>query len=103
MDQLRIDVDFPSPDAASQVGLLHKEIVRKAMIYKLYQVDEEGDADKFGEELKQQCEENKLRLPDVFDKVTLTGDSLLHVAADLGQERMVERVAVIRERGGTER
>ncbi|KAG4390417.1 hypothetical protein GLYMA_06G294200v4 [Glycine max] len=92
MDQLRIDVDFPSPDAASQVGLLHKEIVRKAMIYKLYQVDEEGDADKFGEELKQQCEENKLRLPDVFDKVTLTGDSLLHVAADLGQERMVEMI-----------
>ncbi|KAL3017398.1 hypothetical protein AAZX31_06G275300 [Glycine max] len=87
MDQLRIDVD-----TASQVGLLHKEIVGKAMIYKLYEAVKEGHGANFFLVLKQQCEENKLRLSDVFDKVTLAGDSLLHVAADLGKEMIVGRI-----------
>lgn len=87
MDQLRIDVD-----TASQVGLLHKEIVGKAMIYKLYEAVKEGHGASFVMVLKQQSEENKLRLSDVFDKVTIAGDSLLHVAADLGKEMIVGRI-----------
>ncbi|KRH55980.2 hypothetical protein GLYMA_06G294100v4 [Glycine max] len=92
MAERRINVDFPSPDAASQVGLLHKEIVGKTMIYKLSEAVEEGDGANFVMVLKQQSEENKLRLSDVFDKVTIAGDSLLHVAADLGKEMIVGRI-----------
>ena len=62
MAERRINVDFPSPDAASQVGLLHKEIVGKVMIYELYKAVEIGNVDNFVEVLKQQCIESKVPL-----------------------------------------
>ena len=52
----------------------------------------EGDGANFVMVLKQQSEEDKLRLSDVFDKVTIAGDSLLDVAADLGKEMIVGRI-----------
>ncbi|KAH1221018.1 putative ankyrin repeat protein [Glycine max] len=81
MEDLK-NMQFPSPDAASQVGLLHKEIVGKVMIYELYKAVEIGNVDNFVEVLKQQCIE-----------ITLAGDSLLHVAADLGKEEITELIA----------
>ncbi|KAK7342267.1 hypothetical protein VNO80_25213 [Phaseolus coccineus] len=84
---------FQSEDAASE--LLHKDLVgkKKVMVSELFNaVDGNGNVDNFVDALQRVCEERKVGLSGVFDEVTCAGDSLLHVAADKGRERIVELI-----------
>ncbi|QCD87772.1 receptor-interacting serine/threonine-protein kinase 4 [Vigna unguiculata] len=84
---------FQSDDAASQ--LLHKDLVgkKKVMVSELFNaVAENGNVDNFVDVLQRVCEGRKVPLNGVFDQVTCAGDSLLHVAADKGRERIVELI-----------
>ncbi|XP_054779656.1 uncharacterized protein LOC129287498 isoform X1 [Prosopis cineraria] len=66
-----------------------------SMFYKLYKAirDREKDADGFVSLLKSTCTVNKVDLATIFNNVTPTGDSLLHVAAEFGREEVVELIA----------
>ncbi|RZB75343.1 Protein ACCELERATED CELL DEATH 6 [Glycine soja] len=82
--------------AASQPRpLLHKELVgeKKVMNSEFNEAVEKGDMDNFVNVLEQVCRERNLPLSAVFDQVTWTGDSLLHVAADKGKQDIVELIA----------
>ncbi|KAG5119004.1 hypothetical protein JHK82_033424 [Glycine max] len=82
--------------AASQPRpLLHKELVgeKKVMNSEFNEAVEKGDMDNFVNVLEQVCRERNLPLSAVFDQVTWTGDSLLHVAADKGKQHIVELIA----------
>ncbi|KAK7404980.1 hypothetical protein VNO78_06082 [Psophocarpus tetragonolobus] len=94
MEELK-NTQFSSQDAASQQGLLHKELVgkKKVMISEVYKAVEKGDVDNFVDVLKQQCAQRKLPLSDIFEHVTGTGDSLLHVAVALGKEHIAEIIS----------
>ncbi|XP_054781935.1 protein ACCELERATED CELL DEATH 6-like [Prosopis cineraria] len=63
--------------------------------YKLYKSvrDRDEDADCFVSHLKAECTVNKVDLATIFNNVTPTGDSLLHVAAEFGREEVVELIA----------
>ncbi|XP_054781934.1 protein ACCELERATED CELL DEATH 6-like [Prosopis cineraria] len=65
------------------------------VFYKLYKAvcDREKDADGFVSLLKSECTVNKVDLATLFNNVTPTGDSLLHVAAEFGREEVVELIA----------
>ena len=69
--------------AASQRRLQHKELVgeNKAITSELNEAVENGDMDSFVNVLGK-----------VLDQVTWTGDSLLHLAANLGKEKTVELI-----------
>ncbi|CAJ1978942.1 unnamed protein product [Sphenostylis stenocarpa] len=84
---------FQSQDAASE--LLHKDLVgrKKVMVSELLNaVVENGNVDNFVDELERVCEGRKVPLKGVFDQATCAGDSLLHVAADKGRERIAELI-----------
>ncbi|KAL2328238.1 hypothetical protein Fmac_021665 [Flemingia macrophylla] len=85
---------FSSADPASQPGLMHKELVlhKNVMISELYKAVENENVDNFVDVLGQVCERRKLPLRDIFDEVMVTGDSLLHVAAYLGREKIAELI-----------
>ncbi|XP_028787326.1 protein ACCELERATED CELL DEATH 6-like [Neltuma alba] len=65
------------------------------MYYELYQAarDENEDADGFVHVLEQICEKNHVDLATIFNHVTPTGDSLLHVAAEHGSEQVLCLIA----------
>ncbi|KAL2326970.1 hypothetical protein Fmac_020397 [Flemingia macrophylla] len=88
------NAQFPGADAASQLGLMHQELVmhRNVMISELYKAVENGNVDSFVHVLRQVWEQRELPLRDIFDE-TVTRDSLLHVAAyDMGRERIAELI-----------
>ncbi|KAG4967707.1 hypothetical protein JHK87_033358 [Glycine soja] len=93
MEELN-NTQFSSQDAASQQELLHKELVGEkiVLIPELYKAVEEGNVNKFLDVLEQECKQRKLNLSVIFEQVTETGDSLLHVAADKGKEKIVELI-----------
>jgi len=93
MEELK-NTQFSSQDAASQQELLHKELVGEkiVLIPELYKAVEEGNVNKFLDVLEQECKQRKLNLSVIFEQVTETGDSLLHVAADKGKEKIVELI-----------
>ncbi|XP_028787332.1 protein ACCELERATED CELL DEATH 6-like [Neltuma alba] len=64
------------------------------MCFELYEVasDENADADRFVYVLEQLCEENKVGLATIFDHVTTTCDSLLHVAAQHGSKQVLRLI-----------
>ncbi|XP_028787327.1 protein ACCELERATED CELL DEATH 6-like [Neltuma alba] len=61
------------------------------MCYELYEAasDKNADADRFVYILEQGCAENKVDVAAIFNHVTPTGDSLLHVAAQHGSEQVL--------------
>ncbi|XP_028796041.1 protein ACCELERATED CELL DEATH 6-like [Neltuma alba] len=65
------------------------------MHYELYQAacDKKADADRFVHVLEQVCEKNHVDMATIFNHVTPTGDSLLHVAAEHGSEQVLCLVA----------
>ncbi|RDY03711.1 Protein ACCELERATED CELL DEATH 6, partial [Mucuna pruriens] len=94
MEELK-NLKFPSEDAAPQPKLLHKELVgeKKFISSELYKAVENGKVDNLVDVLKQECTKRKQPLSAVFDKVTRSGDSLLHVAAHLGKEQIAELIS----------
>ncbi|XP_054781927.1 protein ACCELERATED CELL DEATH 6-like [Prosopis cineraria] len=67
----------------------------RIMYYELYQAvrDKNADADKFVSVLEQVCLLNGVDLAAIFNQVTPTGDSLLHAAAECGNEEVVRLIA----------
>ncbi|RZC04302.1 hypothetical protein D0Y65_018763 [Glycine soja] len=79
MEELK-NTQFSGQDAASDPGLLHKELVgeKTILISELYKaVDEKGNVDNFVDVLEQECRQRKLNLSDIFEQVTETGHTLL--------------------------
>ncbi|XP_047163768.1 ankyrin repeat-containing protein At5g02620-like [Vigna umbellata] len=93
MEELKNTQFSSAQDAASP--LLHKELVgeKNIMIFELYDAVEKGDMDNFVDVLGKECAKRKVPLSDIFDQVTGAGDSLLHVAADLGSEQIAELIS----------
>ncbi|XLS50533.1 hypothetical protein HN51_011210, partial [Arachis hypogaea] len=60
--------------------------------FELYKAIENGNADMFIDELEKVSAKKKLPLPDIFEQVTLAGDSMLHVASDMGKGRITELI-----------
>ncbi|XP_056171384.1 protein ACCELERATED CELL DEATH 6-like [Syzygium oleosum] len=58
----------------------------------LYKATIDGDADKFIDALKAVSESRELALSLIFDQVTPSGNSLLHVAASSGNDDVVELI-----------
>ncbi|CAL0333867.1 unnamed protein product [Lupinus luteus] len=82
--------EFYVEDAPSQFGLVKdKEI----MNIELYEAVENGDVDRFVEILEQVSTRKGQSLSTIFDQVTPSGDSLLHVAANLGKEQIAELIS----------
>ncbi|KAL3714910.1 hypothetical protein ACJRO7_006761 [Eucalyptus globulus] len=66
--------------------------VNKIMDCDLYEATINGDVEKFINALKQVSESRKLALSLIFDQVTPSGNSLLHVAASSGSEHVMELI-----------
>ncbi|XP_028787323.1 protein ACCELERATED CELL DEATH 6-like [Neltuma alba] len=76
--------DMPFFD--NMVHIMHYELHEAAC-------DKNADADRFVNLLEQACEENHVALATLFNHVTPTGDSLLHVAAEHGSEQVLCLIA----------
>ncbi|KAK7257445.1 hypothetical protein RIF29_31434 [Crotalaria pallida] len=95
MEKLKI-ARFPTQDASSQQEEQEQEKLREEkhiMNFELYEAVENGNEDRFVDVLEQVFADTELTLFAIFDQVTPSGDSLLHVAADLGRERIAELIA----------
>ncbi|KAK3404666.1 hypothetical protein EUGRSUZ_K00973 [Eucalyptus grandis] len=64
----------------------------KIMDRDLYEATKNGDAEKFIDALEEVSESSKLALPLIFDQVTPSGNSLLHVAASSGKEDIMKLI-----------
>ncbi|XP_048137960.1 protein ACCELERATED CELL DEATH 6-like [Rhodamnia argentea] len=60
----------------------------------LYEATKEGDVEKFMNALEKVSQSRKLALSLIFDQVTPSGNSLLHVAASLGRDDVMELIVV---------
>ena len=90
MEELK-NTQFSGQDAASDPGLLHKELVgeKTILISELYKaVDEKGNVDNFVDVLEQECRQRKLNLSDIFEQVTETGHTLLMWQQLRGEKRL---------------
>ncbi|KAL3714932.1 hypothetical protein ACJRO7_006783 [Eucalyptus globulus] len=58
----------------------------------LYEVTKTGDANEFISALEEVSESRKLALSLIFDQVTPSGNSLLHVAASSGKDEVIELI-----------
>ncbi|KAK3404685.1 hypothetical protein EUGRSUZ_K00998 [Eucalyptus grandis] len=58
----------------------------------LYKATKNGDADKFIDALEEVSELRRLALSQIFDQVTPSGNSLLHVAASSGKGDVIELI-----------
>ncbi|KAI6672968.1 hypothetical protein NL676_000874 [Syzygium grande] len=68
--------------------------LNKIMDPDLYKAAKDGDADKFIDALEAAFESRRLALSLIFDQVTPSGNSLLHVAASSGNEDIVELILI---------
>ncbi|KAF7822996.1 protein ACCELERATED CELL DEATH 6 [Senna tora] len=76
--------------------LLHRRLIleERIMGMEVYEAVQNGDVDSFVTVLEKLCEERKyLGLCGIFDEVTEAGDSMLHLAADCGANKIVELIA----------
>ncbi|XP_048137812.1 protein ACCELERATED CELL DEATH 6-like isoform X2 [Rhodamnia argentea] len=64
----------------------------KIMDRDLYKATKEGDVEKFMDALETVSQSRELALSLIFDQVTPSGDSLLHVAASSGKENVMELI-----------
>ncbi|XP_039155548.1 protein ACCELERATED CELL DEATH 6-like [Eucalyptus grandis] len=60
----------------------------------LYEATKEGDVEKFIHTLEKVSESRKLALSLIFDQVTPSGNSLLHVAASSGNDDVMELILI---------
>ncbi|KAF7822999.1 protein ACCELERATED CELL DEATH 6-like [Senna tora] len=75
--------------AARDNGVIGKEMV----IFDLHEAVQIGDVDLFVGVLEKITSEMELCVSAIFDLVTHAGDSLLHIAAAFGKEKIVELIA----------
>ncbi|KAK3404689.1 hypothetical protein EUGRSUZ_K01002 [Eucalyptus grandis] len=66
--------------------------LNKIMDHDLYEVAEEEEIDKFVDALEKVSQSRKLALSLIFDQVTRSRNSLLHVAASCGREGVMELI-----------
>ncbi|KAI6672962.1 hypothetical protein NL676_000868 [Syzygium grande] len=66
--------------------------LNKIMNRDLYEATKEGDVEKFVDALEKVSEARELALSLIFDQVTPSGNSLLHVAASSGNDDVVELI-----------
>ncbi|XP_052114938.1 protein ACCELERATED CELL DEATH 6 isoform X2 [Arachis duranensis] len=81
--------------SASQDGMtLQQRLPEEVNIlsFELYKAIENENADMFIDELEKVSARKKLPLSDIFEQVTLAGDSMLHVASDMGKGRITELI-----------
>ncbi|KAI6672955.1 hypothetical protein NL676_000861 [Syzygium grande] len=81
----------PTPNNQQQVG---DGDLNKIMDRDLYEATKEGDVEKFIDALEKVSESRKLALSLIFDQVTPSGNSLLHVAASSGNDDVVELILI---------
>ncbi|KAI6672972.1 hypothetical protein NL676_000878 [Syzygium grande] len=81
----------PTPNNQQQVG---DGDLNKIMDRVLYEATKEGDVEKFVDALEEVSESRKLALSLIFDQVTPSGNSLLHVAASSGKDDVVELILI---------
>ncbi|KAI6672969.1 hypothetical protein NL676_000875 [Syzygium grande] len=68
--------------------------LNKIMNRDLYEATKEGDVEKFVDALEKVSESRELALSLIFDQVTPSGNSLLHVAASSGRDDVVKLILV---------
>lgn len=79
----------PTPDNQHQLG---DGDLNKIMDCHLYEATKEGDVQKFINALEKVIDSRKLALSLIFDQVTPSGNSMLHVAASSGREDVMELI-----------
>ncbi|KAL3714915.1 hypothetical protein ACJRO7_006766 [Eucalyptus globulus] len=79
----------PTPDNQHQLG---DGDLNKIMDRDLYEATKEGDVQKFIDVLEKVIDLRKLALSLIFDQVTPSGNSMLHVAASSGREDVMELI-----------
>ncbi|KAL3714923.1 hypothetical protein ACJRO7_006774 [Eucalyptus globulus] len=79
----------PTPDNQHQLG---DGDLNKIMDRDLYGATKEGDVQKFIDVLEKVIESRKLALSLIFDQVTPSGNSMLHVAASSEKEDVIELI-----------
>ncbi|KAK3431701.1 hypothetical protein EUGRSUZ_E03813 [Eucalyptus grandis] len=79
----------PTPDNQHQLG---DGDLNKIMDRDLYEATKEGDVQKFIDVLEKVIDSRKLALSLIFDQVTPSGNSMLHVAASSGREDVMELI-----------
>ncbi|KAI6672978.1 hypothetical protein NL676_000884 [Syzygium grande] len=79
-----------SPDNQQQLG----DDLNKIMDHALYKATIDGDVEKFIYALEEVSESRKLALSLIFNQVTPSGNSLLHVAASSGKDDVVELILI---------
>ncbi|KAF8034609.1 hypothetical protein BT93_C0803 [Corymbia citriodora subsp. variegata] len=81
----------PTPENQQQ---LEDGDLNKIMDRELYEVTKDGDVEKFINALEKVSESRKLALSLIFNQVTPSGNSLLHVAASSGSEDVMELILI---------
>ncbi|KAF7837033.1 protein ACCELERATED CELL DEATH 6 [Senna tora] len=91
--------EFPSiedPASQAQPRLVQEQPFgeKNSVIFELQKtIKQSGNVDRFVDALEQLCCERKLVLSAIFEQVTRSGNSLLHVAAHFGRSRIAELIA----------
>ncbi|KAF7837031.1 protein ACCELERATED CELL DEATH 6 [Senna tora] len=93
MDTLK-SKQFPNPASQSQALQEQPFGEKHSVIFELQKaIKQSGNVDRFVGAVEQLCCERKLVLSAIFEQVTRSGNSLLHVAAHFGRSRIAELIA----------